>query len=188
MILLQVCWEFFKIGLFTVGGGLATLPFLTQLSARTGWFTLERLSNMVAISESTPGPLGINMATYVGYHVAGISGGILASLSMIAPSFVIVILISRVISQFQESRLVQNVFTALRAAVTGLIMAAGYSLISMSVYKGATGTMVFADIQWLSVAVLLIFLVLTQLRPLKKMHPIAFIAAGAVVGILLRLS
>lgn len=183
MILWQVCWEFFKVGLFTIGGGLAALPFLTQMAERTGWFTLERLSNMIAISESTPGPLGINMATYVGYIVAGVPGGILASLAMLLPSVIIVMLVSRVLTQFQQNRLVGYVFTSLRAAVTGLIMAAGYTLISMSVYSGGG----LAGMDWLSLAVLAVFVALMQLRKLQKLHPIVFIAAGAVVGIVLKL-
>ena len=100
--LLLLCWEFFKTGLFAVGGGLATLPFLTQIQARYGWFSADMLANMIAISESTPGPIGINMATYVGYTTCaalggvplGILGALLATFFLVLPS-VIVILSSR---------------------------------------------------------------------------------------------
>lgn len=90
MIWLQMFWEFFKAGLFAVGGGLATLPFLYDISQRTGWFTAEDIANMIAISESTPGPLGVNMATYAGFEALGIPGGIYTTLSLTAPAIIVI--------------------------------------------------------------------------------------------------
>lgn len=192
MTLLTLCLEFMKVGLFTIGGGLAALPFLTQMIETRGWFDAEMLANMVAISESTPGPLGINMATYVGYVVSGIPGAVLASLSVILPSIIIVILLSLVFSRFKENRVVRYVFTALRAAVTGLILSAGVSMLQMSLYKapaeGTNAAGAFAGIQWIGVGVFVVFLALMHLKPLKKLHPIVFIGLGAVVGVVLQLS
>ena len=94
MIWLQMFWEFFKAGLFAVGGGLATLPFLYDISQRTGWFTAEDIANMIAISESTPGPLGVNMATYAGFQALGIPGGIYTTLSLTAPAIIVISIVT----------------------------------------------------------------------------------------------
>ncbi|MBR0521330.1 MAG: chromate transporter, partial [Spirochaetales bacterium] len=93
MIYLQLFWEFFKTGLFAIGGGMATVPFLFDISARTGWFTASELANMIAVSESTPGPIGINMATYVGFETAGILGSVIATLGLVVPSIIIIVIL-----------------------------------------------------------------------------------------------
>jgi len=187
MKLLVLLYEFFKIGLFSVGGGLATLPFLTQMSAsHPDWFSTEMLANMVAISESTPGPLGVNMATYVGYTVAGIPGGILATLSLVCPSVIIIMLIYRVLNQYKNNRQVQNAFAGLRPAVTGLIAAAGFSVLRMAVITGGEGGF-FSRINWIGAAVFAMLVFFTQWNKTKKLHPILFIAVGAVLGLLIKL-
>ena len=94
MIYLRLFLEFFKAGLFAVGGGLATLPFLSNMATSTGWFTHSQLADMVAVSESTPGPLGVNMATYVGYTVKGVPGAVIATLGLITPSVIIILIIA----------------------------------------------------------------------------------------------
>ena len=94
MIYLRLFFEFCKVGLFSVGGGLATIPFLTDLGERTGWFTSAQLADMIAVSESTPGPMGVNMATYVGFTSGGVLGGIVATLGLIFPSLVIILIIA----------------------------------------------------------------------------------------------
>ena len=124
MIYLQLFWEFFKIGLFAVGGGMATLPFLQELAEKTGWYPQSLITDMTAISESTPGPIGINMATYVGCNVAGIFGGVVATLGEIIPSVIIVVIVSKYLEKFRGSKLVNDAFYGLRPAVTGLIAAA----------------------------------------------------------------
>ena len=101
--LLRLMFEFFKTGLFSVGGGLATLPFLYEMSDKTGWFTHADIADMIAISESTPGAIGINMSTYAGYKTAGIPGGILASLSLAAPSVIIILIIARFLKKFRDN-------------------------------------------------------------------------------------
>ena len=125
MIYLQLFWEFAKIGLFAVGGGMATLPFLERLSERTGWFDAALITDMVAISESTPGPIGINMATYVGCEIAGVLGGIVATVGLVAPALIVVIIVSKYLEKFRGNTVVDNMFYGLRPAVTGLIAAAG---------------------------------------------------------------
>ena len=124
MIYLQLFWEFFKIGLFAIGGGPATLPFLMDLTEKYDWFTMADLTNMVAVSESTPGPIGLNMATYAGFHAAGIPGGVTASMSLVLPSVIVIILVAKFLANFSENKTVKAVFFGIRPAVTALIASA----------------------------------------------------------------
>ena len=121
MILLRLFWEFFKTGLFAVGGGLATLPFLYDISERTGWFSAAEIADLLAVSESTPGAIGINMSTYAGVHTAGVIGGIVATMGLICPSIIVIIIISNVLKKFQDSKLVQKIFYGLRPASLGCV-------------------------------------------------------------------
>lgn len=117
MTLIQLCIEFFKTGLFAVGGGLATLPFLYEMSEKTGWFTEQDILNLIAISESTPGAIGINMATYAGYITEGVVGGIMATLALACPSIIVIILISKFLDRFKDSPVVQGIFQGAAAGV-----------------------------------------------------------------------
>ena len=130
MLLLRLFWEFFKIGIFAVGGGMAAIPFLQDLATKTGWYDQSLITTMIAVSESTPGPIGINMATYVGNNVAGVIGGITATLGVIIPSIIIVTVISKFLEKFKSSKIVSDIFYGLRPAVTGLIAAAGIGVVS----------------------------------------------------------
>lgn len=187
MILLQLFWEFLKIGLFSVGGGMATLPFLYDLSDKMGWYTYAQLADMVAVSESTPGPVGINMATYVGYTVGGFGGAVLATLGVLVPGTVIVLIIAGMLAKFRGNRYVDAAFYGLRPASTGLIAAAGVSVIGVALLNTAlyeeTGRLL--DLVSVKAVILAVVLwVLTNVvKPTKKLHPVVFIAASAVVGI-----
>ena len=128
MILLRLYWEFFLIGLFSVGGGMATVPFLFDLSARTGWFSSADLANMIAISEATPGPIGVNMETYVGSVTAGVPGGIIAPLGLVTPAFVTILLVAKILMTVWKSPRIQGLFYALRPASVGLIAAACWTV------------------------------------------------------------
>ncbi len=185
MEFLTLCAEFFKTGLFAVGGGLATLPFLTQMQEKYGWFTAEELANMIAVSESTPGPIGVNMATYVGYATAGILGGICATLSLVAPSVIVILIIARMLDAYQKNPLVQNMFAYMRPAVAGLIAAAGFSVLKIALLTKADTFL--GSLNWTAIAFYAVLLALIHLKPLKKVHPIAFIALGAAVGVLLKM-
>lgn len=184
---LLLFWEFLKIGLFSVGGGMATLPFLYDLSDSTGWFTHAQLADMLAVSESTPGPVGINMATYVGYTVGGFGGALLATLGVILPGTVIVLIIASMLDKFRGNKYVDAAFFGLRPASTGLIAAAGVSVVSIALLNtslyAATGNLL--DLISVKAVILAAVLwVLTNLvKPTKKLHPVVFIAASAVVGI-----
>ena len=172
MILLQLFYEFFKTGLFSIGGGMATIPFLQHMGEETGWFTNQDLTTMIAVSESTPGPLGVNMATYVGYETAGVPGALLATLGVITPGIIIILVIASFLSKFRNNRSVEAVFSGLRPASTALIVSSDLSPDS------------FPAVKWPAVALTAAAFVLMQWTPLKKLHPIAFIAAAAVIGII----
>ena len=110
MLYIRLFLEFCRVGLFSVGGGLATIPFLTDLGERTGWFSPGDLANMIAISESTPGPMGVNMATYVGFHTGGVVGGVVATLGLVSSSIVIILIIAGFLEKFRQSKVVDGVF------------------------------------------------------------------------------
>lgn len=189
MIYLRLFWEFFKTGLFSVGGGLATLPFIYDMSDRTGWFTYQQIADMIAISESTPGPIGVNTATYVGYITAGLPGSIIATLGLVTPAIVIILIIASCLKKFRENRFVDHAFYGLRPASAGLIAAAGFSVVSLAllqldVFKASGNILDLFSWKGLALAVV-IWLLTNVVKPTKKLHPIIFIALSAVVGILI---
>lgn len=187
MIELLLFWEFLKIGLFSVGGGMATLPFLYDLSDSTGWFTHAQLADMLAVSESTPGPVGINMATYVGYTVGGIRRGAVGNLGRDTARHCDSAHNSQYAGQVQGQQICGCRILRLRPASTGLIAAAGVSVVSIALLNtslyAATGNLL--DLISVKAVILAAVLwVLTNLvKPTKKLHPVVFIAASAVVGI-----
>ena len=188
-LLLTLFFEFFKTGLFAVGGGMATLPFLYDMSARhPDWFTTAQLADMIAVSESTPGPIGVNMATYVGFHTAGILGGLVATLGLVAPSVIIILIIARVLKQFRENTYVDAAFYGLRPCSVGLIAAAGLLVVKIALFDfdayALSGEI--ADLFKLKALILAaVLLVLTRaVKATKKLHPIVFILGSAVVGVL----
>lgn len=190
MIYLQLFWEFFKTGLFSVGGGLATLPFLYDMGSRTGWFTAHQLADMIAVSESTPGAIGINMATYVGYNTVGVPGAVIASLGLVCPALIIIVMIARVLEQFRQNKYVDAAFYGLRPCSMGLISAAGFlvfkiSMLNIELYQ-QTGVLTdLFNIKALILAAVL--LVLTRgIKQTKKLHPVFFIALSALVGIIFK--
>ena len=187
MILLRLFFEFFKVGLFAVGGGMATLPFLYDISTRTGWFTHAMLADMVAVSESTPGPIGVNMATYVGYVTAGIPGAVTATLGLVTPSVIIILLIARALKAFRENPLVEAGFYGLRPCSVGLIAAAGMLVVKLALFNpalyAASGKLL--DLfNWKAILLAAVLLVCTRyVKKLKGLHPILFILVSAVVGV-----
>ncbi len=191
MIYLRLFWEFFKVGLFSVGGGLATLPFLYSLGAKTGRFSTADVANMLAVSESTPGPIGVNMATYAGFDCAGVLGGVVATLGLVTPSVIVIVLIAMALQAFRTNKYVDAAFYTLHPASTGLIAAAGWSvfalvLVNLDAYRASYQ---LADLlQWKNLILFAVIWVLTNLvKPLKKLHPVVFLALAAVVGIVFRL-
>lgn len=192
MIYLRLFWEFFKIGMFSVGGGMATLPFLYDMSSRTGWFTKAQIADMLAVSESTPGPIGINMATYVGYTVGGVPGSLIASTGIIIPGIVLVLIIARILTTFKDNKYVNGAFYGIRPASVGLIAAAGLMVCEIAFFdEGAFKGVLSGDfsnlagiLNYKAVILAAVLLVLTRwIGPTKKLHPVIFIAFSAVIGI-----
>ena len=194
MIYLRLFYEFFKIGLFSVGGGLATLPFLQDLSARTNWFTIEDISNMIAMSESTPGPIGVNMATFAGYTTAlneynnallGILGGIVSTLGLIVPAIIIIMIVAKVLEKFKENFYVKSAFYGLRAVSIALVVSAFAGVIKTALLNvtafSKTGN--FVDLFFFK-GLILAVLIFALSKIFKKLHPVALIALSAVVGII----
>ena len=187
MILLRLFFEYFKIGLFSVGGGLATIPFLADLGERTGWFTSGDLANMIAISESTPGPMGVNMATYVGFTSGGVLGGVVATLGLICPSVIVILIIAAFLKKFRQSKAVDGVFYGLRAASVALITAAMLQVAQIAFIRQDMASPESGSIYWMAILLAAVIFVLIKFTPLKKLHPICFIALAAVVGIIFKM-
>lgn len=188
MIYLQLFWEFFQTGLFAVGGGMATIPFLYSMADKTGWFTHQDLANMIAVGESTPGPIGVNMATYVGYVTgaeldgipAAILGAVIATLGLVLPSLIVILIVAAMLKHFKDSPLVQKVFYGLRPASTGLIAAAGIRVAVSNLFGSAPFT-----VNWKGILLAAVLWLLTnKVSKTKKLHPIVFIGVSALVGIL----
>ena len=196
LTLARLYWEFFQTGLFAVGGGMATLPFLKQIGENTGWYSYSDLMNMLAVSESTPGPIGINMATYVGFTVAGVPGALAATIGEVTPSVVVVVIVAAFLKSFRDSRVVNSAFYGLRPASTGLIGAAcaGVALEVLTGLRlsgpGLVNVLTVTDGPlFLLPQILLgaVLLVLTNAVPkVRELHPAAFIAFAAVIGVLFR--
>ena len=183
MIILRLIFEFFKTGLFAVGGGLATLPFLYEMGEKTGWFTAQDVLNLLAVSESTPGPIGINMSTYVGFITAGVPGAVIASLSLAAPCVIVILLVIQVLDKFKGNPLVDSIFKTLRPASIGMITAALIGVVKESLLclENFAGLNTLLSVfNWKAIVLALgLWFVMKK----WKTHPIAYIAIAAAVGI-----
>ena len=196
-IYLRLYYEFFKTGLFAIGGGMATLPFLHDIGESTGWYTQSQLMNMLAVSESTPGPIGINMATYVGYTVGGIPGALIATIGEVTPSIIVILIVAMMLKKFRDSKYVNDALYGLRPASTGLIGAACVSVIlevltgieavspesgivNGFALPGGLGTL----LNWKGLILAAVLLVLTNwVKKVKNWHPIVFIGLSAAAGV-----
>lgn len=172
MIYLLLFWEFFQIGLFAVGGGLVTVPFLFDLSEEYGWFSAQELTDMIAVSQSTPGPIGINMATFAGFKTAGILGSLVATLSEVLPSMVVVYFIAKIMAEWRENVYVNKVLAGIRPAVMALILFAGWDIAKVTItdYKTAA----------------ILFILLIAMR-LYKTSAIFYIIISAIIGIVFKI-
>jgi len=172
--------EFFKIGLFAVGGGLATIPFIFTLIHKYHWIAINDLPNIIAISTITPGPIGVSIATYIGCHVAGVWGGVIAALGIVTPSVIVIIIIAKLFEHIAENPIVKNIFYGLRAAVTGLIGASGFVILKLAVFKGPVSDF---DFNYKAIALFLISL----LCLIKfKFHPVFYIVVAAILGVVFK--
>ena len=218
-IMFRLYGEFFRVGISAFGGGLATIPFLKELGQTTGWFTQTDLANMIAVSESTPGAMGVNMSTYVGYTVIqtefgnyfiSFLGSIVSTLGLVSPSVIVILIVVLFLNKFKDNKYVKWVFYGLRAASIGLIVAALYSIIEISLFNiylddagKAIGAISYAFnhigngnffvefagffnnvFNWQHLAIGMIFVI--AVFKFKK-HPIIYIAIAAIIGIFLGL-
>ena len=188
MIYLLLFWEFFKTGLFTVGGGMATIPFLYEMSDKyPQWFSHDDLANMIAVGESTPGPIGVNMATYVGYitgdgFLGSVLGATVATLGLVAPSIFIILIIAAMLKNFKNNKYVNHAFYGLRPASTGLIAAAGLSVLMSNMFIG--GKIALSLFNWKGLILAVVLWVFSNvIKKTKNLHPIIFIGLSAVAGI-----
>ena len=180
MLYVKLFWEFFQTGLFAVGGGMATLPFLYSISDRTGWYTHQQLADMIAVSESTPGPIGVNMATYSGYITAGIPGAVVSTTGLITPSVIVILLVAAFLNKFHENKYVNAVFYGLRPASSAMITAAGLILARVVFFGGAFTNPVNVKAVILAVVLLVFTHIITFT---KKLHPVTWIVFAAIAGI-----
>jgi len=183
VILLQLFYEFFVTGVFIFGGGLAAIPFLQQMAERTGWFTTVQLMDIIAIAEATPGPIGVNMATYVGYTVAGVPGGIIASVGLLLPSVTIALIIARLLVRFRNSTIVESALYGLRPASLGLIAYAGITVFCLAIFGARLQDLTSAHFMLLDYKVLILAAILFIATNRFKVHPVLFLTFSAIIGI-----
>ena len=181
MIFIDLFIVFFKIGLFTIGGGLAALPLLQEAMVQTGWVTESEFFSMFAVSQSTPGPIGLNMATYCGYKLAGVGGAVVATTGMVTPCFIIALIISKFMLHIEKFKVVQDTLLTLRAAVSALIVTVVFTVFNNSVLTGAN----IAFTSGTQVLKFALFFGLIGLNIKYKWHPVVFLVIGAIFGILL---
>lgn len=172
MIYLTLFYEFFKIGLFAIGGGAVTIPFLFDLSTKYNWFTAAQLADMIAVAESTPGPIGVNMATFAGFQTAGILGGIVATIGLVLPSLIIIILIARLLTKFSCNVHVQALLMSIRPAVLALIIFASWQIVRISIVDSLT---------------FFVFLFVAAVSRFYKKSPIFYILLSALIGVIFSL-
>ena len=168
-VLLELFTSFFTIGLFGFGGGYAILSFIQREVEQRGWMTTERFADLIAISQSTPGPISINMATFVGYQVGGVPGALLATLAVILPGMILMTLLALFFFHFYERPAVQALFQGLRPAVVGLIAAAAWQIGHVAITN------------WIAIV---ITLVCCGLIAKYKPHPAILVIGSALAGIL----
>lgn len=186
-ILLQLIIEFFKTGLFAIGGGLATIPFLQEMGEKYGWFSTETLSTMIAVSESTPGAMGINMATYVGHETYGLGGGIITTLGLITPSVIVIFIIAKVLTKFKESKIVEGVFYGIRPAVIGFILSACMSIFLITLFHLENFNGLNTILKSINIFNIILYGVIYFIYKKFNLHPILIIVGCGVLGVILKL-
>ena len=179
MILLDLFLTFLKIGAFTFGGGYAMFPLIQEAVLEHGWLSEELLIDFVAISESSPGPFAVNIATYIGSEVGGVLGSILATLGVVLPSFIIILIVAKFFTKFKDNKYIKGIMSGLKPCVIGLIGSAVISMALTVFVPNGFKNMVINSELIISIVVFLISMLLVS----KKKHPIMVIVVSAILGI-----
>lgn len=208
MTYLRLFWEFLLTGLFAFGGGMATLPFIYKMSDATGWFSYGEIADIVAISECTPGPIGVNMATYAGFKTGnilfelpgGILGGIVATMGLIIPSIIVILIVSSLLDKYSENRFVKAAFYGLRPASCAMIACAGLRVAGVVLLKNAGtydipalfssktfGEIVSYFLGEFRFTALILGIVLFIAMKKIKVHPVFFLLVAAIAGIIFKM-
>lgn len=167
MIYLELFWSFFQVGLFSIGGGYAAMPLIqAQVVDQHGWLSLSEFIDVITISQMTPGPIGINSATFVGIKIAGIGGALIATLGCVLPSCIIVLTLAHFYFKYQNFTAVRGVLNGLRPAVVAMIASAGLSILLNASFAGGALPSSLADVNWIG-----IFLFLAAFIVLRKWKP-----------------
>ena len=184
MIYLELFLGFLKVGCFTFGGGYGAIPLIRDVVLSYGWLDEEMLTYMIAVSESTPGPIMVNMATYVGSSQAGFLGAVIATLAVVVPSFIIILLIAALLNAVVKNKYVQAVLGGLKACVIGIVLATGIYMIFGNLFGSAAD--LHLNIRAIIIcAALVLVTVLYKLIAKKKLSPIMLIVCSAVLGIVI---
>lgn len=185
MLCLELFWTFFKIGLFTIGGGQAMIPMIETDVASKGWLTSDEIADFIGISESTPGPFAVNIATYTGMETAGVGGAIMATLGVVLPSVIIIVLVATLFSSFMKKKSVQSVFGGVRSVVTGLLLAVLANFTMKYIFGIADWHQTVTQVDYIGLGMFAVLLPLSFIKIKgKKLKPFAVIITSSVVGIL----
>jgi chromate transporter len=183
MKLLYLFIQFLKIGLFSIGGGYATLPFLYEVAAKEDWLSAEKIGDMLAVSQSLPGAIGVNLSAYTGFQYAGIPGSLIAFLGLVSPSIIIIIIIARILSVFKENKIVASLFAGFRPAGAGLLAAATLGALAVSLYN-PDAEIWTAMLRWREC---ILFAAIFLLIKVFKKHPVVYLAIAGAAGVVMGL-
>lgn len=186
MIYLRLYLEFFKIGLFAVGGGFTALPFIRQLAEKYGWITERQILDMIAISESTPGSMSVNSATFVGNKTVGVLGGLVATAGVVTPSVIVILLIAHYFLRFSGTSTIRSMFSGIRPAVTGLIAAVGFEVVRIVLVSIDKLELTSTILSVLNIKMVILFGIVLYLMIKYKKHPIVYLLGLAIIGIIFK--
>jgi len=181
--LLELLWTFFQIGLFTFGGGYAMIPLITESVVAKGWLETAQLIDFIAISESTPGPFAINIATFIGFSQAGILGSIFATLGVVLPSFIIIIFVAKAFHKFATNKFVLGFLSGVKPVVAGIIFSVGVSFILKNVFNFSIKNLSDFVFKWDTIIIFIVVFVITRIW--KKIHPVYIVLVSGIMGLII---
>ena len=184
MIYLKLFWDFFRVSCFTFGGAYSAIPLIRDMVLGNGWISDEALTYMIAVSESTPGSIMVNMATYIGYHQAGFWGGLIATVGVVLPAYLIILLIMGLMKNVIQNQYVQAVLRGLKPCVSGIVLATGTYMVIHNLFASTTVIEIDRSTSLISVILIGILVIWPKVTH-KKLSPIALLVFGAVLGMII---